>query len=134
MFGSETSTKRPSVAVVGAGPAGLMAADVLARAGLEVTVFDRMASVGRKFLLAGCGGLNITHSEELSRFLTRFRQRHALGAMTLGRRPLLVAVVGFSKTRSKARPCFVPGCDDSEISEFSSGYVIGGSDGMPPGP
>ena len=63
----------PSVAVVGAGPAGLMAADVLAHAGLEVTVFDRMASVGRKFLLAGRGGLNITHSEELSRILTRYR-------------------------------------------------------------
>ncbi len=62
----------PSVAVVGAGPAGLMAAEVLARAGLEVTVFDRMGSVGRKFLLAGRGGLNITHSEELPRFLARY--------------------------------------------------------------
>ena len=62
----------PSVAVVGAGPAGLMAADVLAHAGLEVTVFDRMGSVGRKFLLAGRGGLNITHSEELPRFLARY--------------------------------------------------------------
>ena len=54
-----------TVAVIGAGPAGLMGAEVLARAGLEVTVFERMASVGRKFLLAGRGGLNITHSEEL---------------------------------------------------------------------
>jgi uncharacterized flavoprotein (TIGR03862 family) len=62
----------PSVAVIGAGPAGLMAADVLARAGLEVTIFDRMGSVGRKFLLAGRGGLNITHSEELPRFLARY--------------------------------------------------------------
>jgi uncharacterized flavoprotein (TIGR03862 family) len=61
-----------SIAVVGAGPAGLMAADVLARAGLDVTVFDRMTSIGRKFLLAGRGGLNITHSEDLSRFLTRY--------------------------------------------------------------
>jgi uncharacterized flavoprotein (TIGR03862 family) len=49
-----------------------MAAEVLARAGLEVTVFERMTSVGRKFLLAGRGGLNITHSEELSRFLLRY--------------------------------------------------------------
>jgi uncharacterized flavoprotein (TIGR03862 family) len=64
--------KIPSVAVVGAGPAGLMAAEVMARAGLGVTVFDRMGSVGRKFLLAGRGGLNITHSEELPRFLTRY--------------------------------------------------------------
>ena len=61
-----------SVAVIGAGPAGLMGAEVLARAGLEVTVFERMASIGRKFLLAGRGGLNITHSEELSRFLLRY--------------------------------------------------------------
>ena len=62
----------PSIAVVGAGPAGLMAADVLAHAGLEVIIFDRMGSVGRKFLLAGRGGLNITHSEELPRFLERY--------------------------------------------------------------
>jgi uncharacterized flavoprotein (TIGR03862 family) len=62
----------PSVAVVGGGPAGLMAAEVLARAGLAVTIFDRMSSVGRKFLLAGRGGLNITHSEELPRFLGRY--------------------------------------------------------------
>jgi predicted flavoprotein YhiN len=51
-----------------------MAADVLARAGLEVTIFDRMGSVGRKFLLAGRGGLNITHSEELPRFLARYAE------------------------------------------------------------
>jgi uncharacterized flavoprotein (TIGR03862 family) len=61
-----------SVVVIGAGPAGLMAAEVLARAGLAVTVFDRMTSVGRKFLLAGRGGLNITHSEDLARFLSRY--------------------------------------------------------------
>ena len=60
------------VAVVGAGPAGLMAAEVLAEGGAQVTVYDRMPSVGRKFLLAGRGGLNLTHSEELDRFLTRY--------------------------------------------------------------
>jgi uncharacterized flavoprotein (TIGR03862 family) len=65
-------TQKPGVSIIGAGPAGLMAADVLARAGIDVTVFDRMASVGRKFLLAGRGGLNITHSEELSLFLSRY--------------------------------------------------------------
>jgi uncharacterized flavoprotein (TIGR03862 family) len=53
-----------------------MAAEVLARAGLDVTVFERMASVGRKFLLAGRGGLNITHSEELSRFVLRYGEEN----------------------------------------------------------
>ena len=60
------------VAVIGAGPAGLMAAEVLAGGGARVTVYDRMPSVGRKFLMAGRGGLNLTHSEELDRFLTRY--------------------------------------------------------------
>jgi uncharacterized flavoprotein (TIGR03862 family) len=61
------------VAVIGGGPAGLMAAEELAGAGFAVTVYDRMASVGRKFLLAGRGGLNLTHSEPLETFLTRYR-------------------------------------------------------------
>lgn len=60
-------------AVVGAGPAGLMAAEVLAQAGVAVHVFDAMPSAGRKFLLAGRGGLNLTHSEPLAQFLTRLR-------------------------------------------------------------
>ena len=60
------------VAVIGAGPAGLMAAEVLAEGGARVTVYDRMPSVARKFLMAGRGGLNLTHSEELDRFLTRY--------------------------------------------------------------
>src|SRR5262245_26860078 len=60
------------VAVIGAGPAGLMAAEVLAAGGVQVTVYDRMPSVGRKFLMAGRGGLNITHSEDLERFLSRY--------------------------------------------------------------
>lgn len=51
------------VAIIGGGPAGLMAAEVLAAAGHAVTVFDAKPSVGRKFLLAGKGGLNLTHSE-----------------------------------------------------------------------
>jgi len=58
--------------VVGAGPAGLMAAEVLAAGGACVTVYERMASAGRKFLLAGRGGLNLTHSEELPRLLARY--------------------------------------------------------------
>ncbi len=60
------------IAIIGAGPAGLMAAEVLARAGLAVTVYDRMPSVGRKFLMAGRGGLNLTHSEPMDRFLPRY--------------------------------------------------------------
>jgi uncharacterized flavoprotein (TIGR03862 family) len=65
-------TSRPKVIVIGAGPAGLMAAQVLADGGAAVTVYDRMPSAGRKFLLAGRGGLNLTHSEELERFLARY--------------------------------------------------------------
>ncbi len=63
------------VAVVGAGPAGLMAAEVMGRAGLAVHVFDAMPSVGRKFLLAGRGGLNLTHSEPADRFAQRYGAR-----------------------------------------------------------
>jgi uncharacterized flavoprotein (TIGR03862 family) len=60
------------VAVIGGGPAGLMAAEVLARGGASVTIYERMPSLGRKFLLAGRGGLNLTHSEEAARFMTRY--------------------------------------------------------------
>lgn len=58
--------------VIGGGPAGLMAAEVLARTGVAVTVHERMPSPGRKFLLAGHGGLNLTHSEGRDRFVTRY--------------------------------------------------------------
>ena len=61
-----------TIAVIGGGPAGLMAAELLARAGASVTVYDQMASPGRKFLMAGRGGLNLTHSEDLAAFLTRY--------------------------------------------------------------
>jgi uncharacterized flavoprotein (TIGR03862 family) len=60
------------VAVIGAGPAGLMAAEALSAAGVRVTVYDRMPSAGRKFLMAGRGGLNLTHSEDLPAFLGRY--------------------------------------------------------------
>ncbi len=60
------------VVVIGGGPAGLMAAEVLARAGVAVTIYDQMPSLGRKFLLAGRGGLNLTHSEALEAFLGRY--------------------------------------------------------------
>ena len=58
--------------IIGGGPAGLMAAEVLARAGITVTVHERMPSPGRKFLLAGHGGLNLTHSEARAPFLARY--------------------------------------------------------------
>jgi uncharacterized flavoprotein (TIGR03862 family) len=68
-------TDMKQVVVVGAGPAGLMAADVLSSAGVAVQLFDAMPSVGRKFLLAGKGGLNLTHSEPADLFASRYGQR-----------------------------------------------------------
>ncbi len=67
-----TNSSSCRVAVVGGGPAGLKAAEVLAAGGATVTVYDRMPSLGRKFLLAGRGGLNLTHSEDLAPFLARY--------------------------------------------------------------
>jgi uncharacterized flavoprotein (TIGR03862 family) len=71
------------VAVIGGGPAGLMAAEAMSRAGLDVHLFDAMPSVGRKFLLAGKGGMNLTHAEALPAFLGRY------GAQAERLRPLL---------------------------------------------
>jgi uncharacterized flavoprotein (TIGR03862 family) len=65
------------VAIIGGGPAGLMAAEVLALAGVKVDLFDAMPSVGRKFLLAGVGGMNITHAEPTEAFLSRYGARRA---------------------------------------------------------
>ncbi|HGM5578436.1 TPA: TIGR03862 family flavoprotein [Pseudomonas putida] len=69
------ATSPPLVAVIGGGPAGLMAAEALAQAGVAVEVFDAMPSVGRKFLLAGVGGMNITHSEPYPAFIGRYGER-----------------------------------------------------------
>jgi uncharacterized flavoprotein (TIGR03862 family) len=78
---------RPATAtIVGAGPAGLMAAELLSAGGVAVTVLERMPSVGRKFLMAGRGGLNLTHSEPLDAFAARYGE--ASGWM----RPMLDAV------------------------------------------
>ena len=66
-----------SVVVIGGGPAGLMAAQVLAEQGAQVDVYDAMPSVGRKFLLAGKGGLNLTHGEPSAAFFSRFGSRQA---------------------------------------------------------
>jgi uncharacterized flavoprotein (TIGR03862 family) len=67
-----TPTATSTAVIVGGGPGGLMAAEVLAQGGFAVTVIEHMASVGRKFLLAGRSGLNLTHSEPLDQFITRY--------------------------------------------------------------
>jgi uncharacterized flavoprotein (TIGR03862 family) len=78
MSSPDSSSLVPSsVAIIGGGPAGLMAAEVLTAAGHQVTVFDAKPSVGRKFLLAGKGGLNLTHSEPFVPFVARFGARAA---------------------------------------------------------
>ncbi len=70
-----TSPSKQRAAVIGGGPAGLMAAETLQAAGLEVDVYEAKGSVGRKFLIAGKGGLNLTHSEPMPSFVQRFRER-----------------------------------------------------------
>ncbi|VVQ36260.1 TIGR03862 family flavoprotein [Pseudomonas fluorescens] len=73
---TQTSASSPAhVAIIGGGPAGLMAAEVLSQAGVRVDLYDGMPSVGRKFLLAGVGGMNITHSEAYPAFLSRYAER-----------------------------------------------------------
>jgi uncharacterized flavoprotein (TIGR03862 family) len=75
----------PDIAILGAGPAGLMAAEILSAAGLGVTVYERMPTPGRKLLIAGRGGLNLTHSEPFDRFVTRY------GAASFRLAPILEA-------------------------------------------
>jgi uncharacterized flavoprotein (TIGR03862 family) len=67
----------PNIVVIGGGPAGLMAAETLAHGGAQVDLYDAMPSVGRKFLLAGKGGLNLTHAEETADFLNRYGSRQS---------------------------------------------------------
>ena len=74
-----------TAAVVGGGPAGLMAAETLAQGGVKVDVYDAMPSVGRKFLQAGVGGLNLTHGEPESAFLSRYGERREALAPYLAR-------------------------------------------------
>ena len=79
------SQEKPRIAVIGAGPAGLMAAETAAKAGCAVTIYEAMPTPGRKFLMAGRSGLNITHSEDFDRFAQRY------GAAADWLRPLLQA-------------------------------------------
>ena len=85
MSKNEVEQTQKTAAVIGAGPAGLMAAEVLAEAGLKVTIYERMASPARKLLMAGRGGLNLTHGENFDAFCTRY------GAATARLRPFLEA-------------------------------------------
>lgn len=84
------------IAVIGGGPAGLMAAEAAIAGGARVDLYDAMASVGRKFLLAGKGGLNLTHSEPLEKFLVRYGDRQ-------GQFQSLLAVFGPDAVREWAR-------------------------------
>lgn len=71
----EPVLSEPTVAIIGGGPAGLMAAETLAGSSATVMLFDAMPSVGRKFLLAGKGGMNLTHAEAMDKFLSRYGAR-----------------------------------------------------------
>ena len=72
---SAQNNSQPTVAIIGGGPSGLLAAEVLCRGGAQVDVYDAMPSFGRKFLMAGKGGLNLTHAEAHETFLTRYGAR-----------------------------------------------------------
>ena len=87
------SARNATAAIIGAGPAGLMAAEVLAAEGVAVSVYDHMPTPGRKFLMAGRGGLNLTHSEDLPRFLSRYGEAapHLRAAIEAFPPPALIA-------------------------------------------
>lgn len=81
----------PHIVIVGGGPAGLMAAETLAEAGMPVHLYEALPTVGRKFLRAGVGGLNLTHSEPLEQFISRYSQPQHLEPMlrTFGPREMI---------------------------------------------
>ena len=66
---------KKQVTVIGAGPSGLMAAELLAKHGYSVTIYERMPTAGRKFLMAGRGGLNLTHSEDVGDFVASYGEQ-----------------------------------------------------------
>lgn len=76
-FDPKKLSSKPVIAIVGGGPAGLMAAETALQQGFRAEIFDSMGSVGRKFLIAGKGGLNLTHSEAFEPFVGRYREQSA---------------------------------------------------------
>lgn len=82
-----SDTRATSVAIIGGGPAGLMAAEVLALNGMAVTVYEAKPSLGRKFLRAGVGGLNLTHAEDYATFCSRFDEQGPLLRVILDQFP-----------------------------------------------
>ena len=134
------------VAVIGGGPAGLMAAErSWSRPGSAVTVYDQMPSVGRKLLMAGRGGLNLTHSEEIGRFIERFaeaiphlrpahrglpaRSASRAGARTSARRPSSARAAGCSPKPSRPHRSCALGCGGSNHSVSASPCAIAGKGG-----
>ncbi len=100
---NDTRPAGPAVALVGAGPASLIAADLLSRAGAQVHLFDRLPSPARKFLMAGRGGLNLTHSEGEEAFLARYTADEALRAAVTAFPP--AALVAYAQ--GLGQECFV---------------------------
>lgn len=81
LAGIDSVAGKARVAIIGGGPAGLIAAETLAQAGLDVHIYEAMPSLGRKFLRAGVGGLNLTHSEPLEAFIARYSQPERLAPL-----------------------------------------------------
>ena len=123
-----------------------MAAEVLAQGGAAVTVYDAMPSAGRKFLMAGRGGLNLTHSEPLPEFLTRYREAMSQLAPAItafspevlrewsegwGSRHLLAPADGFFLKRSRLRHCCEHGCGGLTRSVCNSYSATAGPAGTP---
>ena len=84
LFYTRIMSAKKKAVVIGGGPAGLIAAEEMLKAGLSVRLYDAMPSIGRKFLRAGKGGLNITHAEEFSLFLSRYGDTSFAAAAVLG--------------------------------------------------
>ena len=134
-----TADTSQTVAIIGGGPAGLMAAEVIAGAGHTVTVYERMPSLGRKMLMAGRGGLNLTHSEPLGRFFLRYgpafdRLQPLIcghGASRLANPRWSVRADGYFHPHSRLHRCCGPGCTGWKTWAFALHCATAGPDGPP---